>query len=70
MEVKKAEYKKVTATFGRWDELPHEKIIVNADCIYIPAHNKSAALNQYNKNKDQSNYFVKPPILNLNDITF
>lgn len=69
-EIKKAEYKTVTATFNILSEKPAQKLIVNADCVYIPALNKENAKAKYLRNKEQVYYYSKPPLLNLSEITF
>lgn len=70
LEVKKAEYKIDTVAFNVFTKKSPEKLIVNADCIYIPALNAKNAWKKYLKNKDQSFYFKKEPLLNLSDLTF
>lgn len=67
-EIKKAEFKRTTAVFGA--AIPPEELIVKAGCIYIPALNAENAKRKYLKNKEQSAYYVKPPVMNLSDITF
>lgn len=44
-----------------------EKLIVNQDCIYIPALNSENAKRKYLKNKEQSFYYKKEPLLKLTD---
>jgi hypothetical protein len=67
-EILKAEFKRTTAVLGA--ELPPEELIVKADCIYIPALNSENAKRKYLKNKEQSFYYAKPPVMDLSDITF
>jgi hypothetical protein len=67
-EIKKAEFKKVTAVFGA--EIPPEELVIKPECVYIPALNAKNAEKKYKKNKDQSAYFMKPSVLNLSDINF
>tara|TARA_R110000868_G_scaffold400868_1_gene675599 strand:+ start:5761 stop:6120 length:360 start_codon:yes stop_codon:yes gene_type:complete len=69
-EIKKADYKKDTVTFNFMAKKEPEKLIVNKDCIYIPALNSENAKRKYLKNKEQSFYYKKEPLLKLNDITF
>ena len=69
-EVKKAEYKRDTISFNAFTKQEPEKLVVNPDCIYIPALNIENAKKKYLKNKEQSAYYVKPPVMNLSDITF
>jgi len=66
-EIKRAEFKRNTAVFGA--EVPPEELIIKPDCIYIPALNAENAKKKYLKNKEQSAYYVKPPIANISDIT-
>lgn len=67
-EIKKAEFKKTTAVFGA--AIPPEELIVKPDCIYIPALNAENAKRKYFKNKEQSAYFVKPAVMNIEDINW
>lgn len=67
-EIKKAEFKRNTAVYG--SELPPEELVVKADCIYIPALNAKNAKKKYLKNKDQSAYYAKSPVMNIEDITW
>ena len=67
-DVCKAKFKKTIFVLGAM--LPPEELIINPDCLYIPALNEKNARKHYLKNSEQSNYFVKPPIMNLSDITF
>lgn len=69
-DVKKAQYKQDTIAFNATTELPPEKLIVNPDCIYIPALNARNAKIKYRNNPDQSFYFVKEPLMNINDLNF
>lgn len=69
-EIKKAEYKTVTATFNMLSEKPAHKLIVNENCVYIPALNKENAKAKYLRNKEQKHYYSKPALLKLSDITF
>lgn len=67
-EVKKAEYKQDTVEFNIHTTLPPEKIITNHNCVYIPALNARTAKNKYLKNPNQSAYYLKPPLMNINDL--
>jgi hypothetical protein len=67
-EIKKAEFKRTTAVFGA--AISPEELVINPDCVYIPALNSGNAKKKYLKNKDQSAYYVKTPVMNLSDITF
>lgn len=67
-EIKKAEFKRTTAVFG--GKIPPEKMVVQKGCVYIPALNAKNAKDKYDKNKDQSAYYVKPPAMNIDDIYF
>lgn len=61
-----AEYKKESAVFGA--KIPPKKLIVNPDCVYIPALNAENAKRKYLQNKNQSHYYTKPPKMALSDI--
>lgn len=61
-----AEYKKEAAVFGA--KIPPKKLIVNPDCVYIPALNEENAKRKYLQNKNQSYYYTKPPKMALSDI--
>ena len=69
-EVKKAEYKTVTAVFNQLSEKPIQKLIINPDCIYIPALNATNAKAKYLNNKNQSHYYYKEPPMNIKDMNF
>lgn len=56
---KKAEYKSNTIGLTATTEIATQKLIVNQNCIYIPALNAANALSKYNKNKNQSHYYYK-----------
>jgi hypothetical protein len=68
--INKAQYKQDTVAYNPMAEKPTERLIINPDCIYIPALNKANAKAKYLKNKEQAHYYSKPPLLNINDITF
>ena len=65
-EIKKAEFKTNKVVFGA--ALPPKELIVKADCIYIPALNAKNAKRKYLKNKEQSAYYAKPAVMNIQDI--
>lgn len=69
-EIKEAKYKSDTTVFNTLSKITPSKLIINADCIYIPALNAENAKKKYLKNKDQSFYYSKPAPFNINDITF
>jgi hypothetical protein len=58
-EVKKADYEVVETVVFNWNEtkIP-KKLMINDNCIYIPAMNKENAIKKYNKNKNQSHYYT------------
>lgn len=66
-EIKKAEFKRNTASFDN-SKIPAEELIKKADCIYIPALNKDNAKNKYLNNKEQSHYYAKKPPMSLSEI--
>jgi hypothetical protein len=66
--VKEAEYDKPKDIIGYINSIKfveNKKLIVHPDCIYIPALNLKNAKKKFMMNREQSNYFVKPPILKL-----
>ncbi len=67
-EIKKAQYKRNIAVFGA--KPSPEELIINSDCVYIPALNSDNAKKKYLKNKEQAHYFSVPSPMNLSDITF
>ena len=69
-DIKKAEYKKDTVTFACLEgyHVPPKKLIINPDCIYIPALNAENAKKKYLKNKEQSHYYTKEPFINIKDL--
>lgn len=63
-EIKKAEYKRDTVVaFG--GSHPTEKLVIKPDCVYIPALNVQNAKKKYMKDKNQSSYYAKEPIMEL-----
>jgi hypothetical protein len=68
-EIKKAEFKK-NSTFIFSRSYNTEELIIKANCIYIPALNAENAKKKYLKNKQQSAYYVKEPLMNLSDLSF
>lgn len=69
-EIKKADYKCDTVSLLGNLKVPAEKLVINPDCIYIPALNAENAKKKYLQNKEQSHYFVKPPLLNIADLCY
>jgi len=69
-EIKKAQYKQDTVAFNVHTELPNEKLVINPDCVYIPALNAESAKKKYLKNNSQSYYYVKPAPMNLKDLLY
>jgi len=67
-KINKAEFRKAIAIYGA--KVPPEELIVKADCVYIPALNAENAKRKYLKNKEQSAYYIKPPVMDIKDITF
>ncbi len=67
-EIKKAVFKTTVAVLGA--KVPTQELVVNKDCIYIPALNAENAKKKYLKNKEQSFYFVKEAPMSLSEITF
>jgi len=68
--VKRAEYKRDTVAFGFTVKVPNEKLVVQPDCIYIPALNIENAKKKYLKNKEQDYYFDKIAPMSLSEINF
>lgn len=62
-EIKKAEFKRKVAAFSA--KLPPEELVMKSGCIYIPALNEKNAMKKYLKEKRQSEYYAKPPLLTL-----
>ena len=69
MECKKAEYKKDTFAILS-AKLPPKELIRKPDCIYIPAMNIKNAIKKYNKNSNQSSYYVVEAPMSLTDMKF
>jgi len=69
-EIKKAQYKRDTVAFNVFTETPPEKLIVNPDCIYIPALNAENAKKKYLNNKEQEHYYYQQPPMNINELKF
>lgn len=68
-DIKKAEYRKDTVV--AFSTQSHkEKLVTKPDCVYIPALNAENAKKKYLKNKEQHHYYIKPSVLNLNDLKF
>lgn len=68
--IKRADYKRDTISLTNSLKLPSEKLVINPDCVYIPALNAENAKKKYLQNKEQSNYFVKAPLLSLSDLSY
>ena len=66
-EIKEAQYHKKDVGFIH--TISNPEIIINPDCIYIPALNKENAKKKYLKNKEQASYYKAKPIANIKDIT-
>jgi hypothetical protein len=66
--VNEAKYHKRKDTIGYINSIQYvetKKLIVQLDCIYIPALNLKNAIKKFNKEKNQNKYFTKPSTLNL-----
>jgi len=65
--VKEAEFDLSTDTvlYHHWSFVENKKLIIHPDCIYIPALNLKNAKKKFIIDREQSSYFVKPPILKL-----
>lgn len=70
LKIKKADYRQDTVAFNSMIKLPAKKLVINPNCIYIPALNTKNAWKKYNKDKNQSSYFEKAPLMNLSDLKF
>jgi hypothetical protein len=58
-EVNKADYEiPKTIVFNWYKTKIPKKLMINENCIYIPAMNKENALKKYLKNKNQSHYYT------------
>jgi hypothetical protein len=67
-EIKEALYELQSATYSLVDNTVVSslaQLIINKDCIYIPALNKANALKKYAKSKIQSDYYEKKPPMQL-----
>lgn len=69
-ECKEASYKSDTAAFNIRVKLPPKKMVVNPDCVYIPALNSDNAKKKFKNNPMQDAYYVKFSPGNIDDITF
>jgi hypothetical protein len=65
--VNEAKYhkRKDTIQYNRIEYIETKKLIVQSDCIYIPALNLKNAIKKFSKEKNQNKYFTKPATLNL-----
>ena len=68
-EIKKAQFKRNTAVaFSA--SLPPEELVIQPDCIYIPALNVANAKKCYLRDNNQASYYAKQPLFDISDITF
>ena len=67
-EIKEAEYKKNTVEFNGFVHREHEELIIRANCVYIPSLNAKNAKKKYDKNPNQSYYYLKPAPMKIEDI--
>jgi len=65
-EIKKAEFKRTVAILGA--SISPEELVIKSDCIYIPALNAENAKKKYLKNKEQSYYFAKEPLIDIKSL--
>lgn len=65
LEVKKARYKADTVEFNSFSKKQTPILIVDKECVYIPALNKENALKKYKANKNQHHYYYKEPPMRL-----
>lgn len=63
--IKEAQYKKDTVALDMFTTTPQNKMILRKGCVYIPALNSENARRKFDKNPEQSAYFVKPPFFKL-----
>ena len=66
-EISEARYEVLNANYDLRTGMSssRSKLIINKDCIYIPALNKANALKKYNQSRVQSDYYVKPAAMKL-----
>jgi len=64
--IKQANYKIDTVSYNFMTKKQPKKLIINADCVYIPALNANNAKKRYLENNCQSYYFKKEPLLKFN----
>jgi len=72
-EITEAKFKTQNVSFtkaakGDFSEL--KDLVINENCVYIPALNTQNALKKFEKSATQSDYYQKPPVFDINDITF
>lgn len=65
----RAQYKVDTVILGT-NEKGKEKLIINPNCIYIPALNVENAEKKFKNNPNQSAYYYKHAPMNINDLNF
>ena len=66
-EIKLAEYKRDTLVYNSKVVLPNKKLVINSDCLYIPALNKKNAYKHFLRDGNQSAYYAKPALMDLSN---
>lgn len=69
-DCKVASYKSDTVKISFKGNHAHDKLIINKDCVYIPALNVDNAKKKYLKNKNQAFYFAKSAVMKIEDLGF
>lgn len=63
--IREADYKVDTVVFNFMAKKEPEKLVINADCVYIPALNAKNAKKKYLENNSQSHYYQKEALMEL-----
>jgi hypothetical protein len=69
-DCKPATYKSDTVAYPVKGNKAPDKLILNKDCIYIPALNVENAKKKYLKNKEQDFYYAKSAHMKIEDLAF
>jgi hypothetical protein len=63
--IREADYKVDAVVFNFMAKKEPSKLVINDDCVYIPALNASNAKKKYLENNSQSHYYQKEALMEL-----
>ena len=63
-----SEYEKRDVAYNALAIVSHDKLIINPNCVYIPALNAKNAIKKYLNDNKQSSYYIKEAPMDIRKI--